>query len=415
MAVDWRKRSPLGAWAAPAPGRGDIGSRRAIGGRLGQARGRHRADGRGRRPREPLRRDRPVHRRDLRVLRRRPQTHGRRLQSVGGVEYPYGIGRLEVTVEQWVAFLNTADPDRPRSTRSLRRRPRAAAWPKYGQINSRSSAAKGAHYSVAYPEWADKPYAFANFLRAARFVNSLYNGRLLSKSAERRRRRRTSRYKVRLSPEDRARDVRPRRQQRDGATRATGPASSSRARTSGSRPPTTTRPAAARYSYWKYPTNPGVFGDGTATAPSPTTLDPTTGDVTNAATQPLATYHASGVAAPTWCPAAVQPQSDCSTVNPFGLDPTTYAEVYQGSVGTVGPGQDHLAVGHPRPGRQRRRVDRHDHPAPVGQQRRRVWRRLHGGIANAPAYQLWLSAVGLQPQDNRSSSAPTRGLASGSA
>jgi formylglycine-generating enzyme required for sulfatase activity len=30
----------------------------------------------------------------------------------------------------------------------------------------------------------------------------------------------------------------------------------------------------------------------------------------------------------------------------------------------------------------------------------RVWRRLHGGIANAPVYQLWLSAVGLQPQDN---------------
>ena len=29
-----------------------------------------------------------------------------------------------------------------------------------------------------------------------------------------------------------------------------------------------------------------------------------------------------------------------------------------------------------------------------------MWRRLHGGIANAPAYQLWLSAVGLQPQNN---------------
>ena len=30
----------------------------------------------------------------------------------------------------------------------------------------------------------------------------------------------------------------------------------------------------------------------------------------------------------------------------------------------------------------------------------RTWRRLRGGIANAPVYQLWLSAVGLQPQDN---------------
>ena len=56
-------------------------------------------------------------------------------------------------------------------------------------------------------------------------------------------------------------------------------------------------------------------------------------------TQPVATYHASGVAAPSWCPAAVQPPSNCSSVNPFGLDPTTYADIYQGSVGTVGQAQ----------------------------------------------------------------------------
>ena len=31
----------------------------------------------------------------------------------------------------------------------------------------------------------------------------------------------------------------------------------------------------------------------------------------------------------------------------------------------------------------------------------RVWRRLHGGVPNAPAYQLWLSAIGPQPQDNK--------------
>jgi hypothetical protein len=39
-------------------------------------------------------------------------------------------------------------------------------------------------------------------------------------------------------------------------------------------------------------------------------------------------------------------------------------------------------------------------PSPAGNTVGRVWRRLHGGIANAGAYQLWLSAVGLQPQDN---------------
>ena len=31
-------------------------------------------------------------------------------QQVGGVKYRYGIGQLEVTVRQWVAFLNTVDP-----------------------------------------------------------------------------------------------------------------------------------------------------------------------------------------------------------------------------------------------------------------------------------------------------------------
>ena len=40
-------------------------------------------------------------------------------------------------------------------------------------------------------------------------------------------------------------------------------------------------------------------------------------------------------------------------------------------------------------------------PPPAGNGGGRVWRRLHGGISNAPVYQLWLSAVGLNPEDNR--------------
>ena len=46
-------------------------------------------------------------------------------------------------------------------------------------------------------------------------------------------------------------------------------------------------------------------------------------------------------------------------------------------------------------------MDRHDHPASGRKRRRGVWRRLHGGMANAPVYQLWLSAVGPNPEDNR--------------
>jgi formylglycine-generating enzyme required for sulfatase activity len=153
------------------------------------------------------------------------------------------------------------------------------------------------------------------------------------------------------------------------------------------------------FSYWKYPTNPGVFGDDTATAPTTTTLDPTTGDVTNASTQPLANYHASGQPAPSWCPAAVSP-SDCSSVNPFGIDPTTYAEAYQGSLSTVGQAKTTSPWGTLDQGGNAVEWTDTITPPPSGRSDGRVWRRLHGGIANAPAYQLWLSAVGLQPQDN---------------
>ncbi len=38
--------------------------------------------------------------------------------------------------------------------------------------------------------------------------------------------------------------------------------------------------------------------------------------------------------------------------------------------------------------------------SPTGNNDGRVWRRLHGGMDNAGAYRLWLSAVGLQRQGN---------------
>jgi hypothetical protein len=154
------------------------------------------------------------------------------------------------------------------------------------------------------------------------------------------------------------------------------------------------------FSYWKYPTNPGVFGDGTATAPGTTTLNPSTGNVTNPSTQPLATYHASGVAAPSWCPAAVQPPEDCLSVNPFGIGQRAYDKAYQGSLSTVGQAKTTSLWGTLDQGGNAVEWTDTITPSPTGNSDGRVWRRLHGGIANAGAYQLWLSAVGLQPQDN---------------
>lgn len=326
-----------------------------------------------------------------------PQT-GPACQQVGGVKYRYGIGQLEVTVTQWVAFLNTVDPAGRNRHHLYSADESSSAWPKYGQIDFSSSASPGRHYSVASSEWADKPYGFANFLRSARFVNSLYNGRLLSRHVSAEAGFRYVTYRVRLS-----------RTTEQGMYEMTQRAAT-RSRKSGFVVPSQDEwikaayydpSGGGKYSYWKYPTNPGVFEteDEAASAPKSTTLDPTSGDVTNASTQPLATFRGSGVPAPSWCPAAVGTEA-CANINPFGIDPTTYATIYQGSLSTVGQALTTSPWGTLDQGGNVVEWTDTITPPPFGAKGHRVWRRLHGGIANAPVYQLWLSAVGLQPQDN---------------
>ncbi|WP_311137278.1 hypothetical protein [Streptomyces sp. I6] len=252
--------------------------------------------------------------------------------TVGGVRYPYEIGKLEVTVAQWVAFLNTVDPDGRDRLGLYDANESGETWPRYGQIEFAEDARRGRHYSLAHPEWADKPYGFADFLDAARFVNSLVNGRVLEKDTTTEGGFTYHSYTVRLSPRtergmydlDRPDTTR---------TEASGfvvPSQNEWVKAAYYDPS-----GGGTYSYWKYPTNAGVFGDGDATAPGATVLDPATGDVTNASTQPLASYHPSGGTAPTWCPGQVPP-AECATVNPLGLDPATYATLYQGSLSTGG-------------------------------------------------------------------------------
>jgi formylglycine-generating enzyme required for sulfatase activity len=317
-------------------------------------------------------------------------------QEVGGVNYRYGIGQLEITVSQWVAFLNTVDPAGRNKHRLYSADESSSAWPKYGQIDFSSSAARGRHYSVASPEWADKPYGFANFLRSARFDNSLYNGHLLSRHASAEGGFSYVTYRVRLSPktESGMYEMTKRAATRSHKTGFVVPSQDEWIKAAYYDPN-----GGGKYSYWKYPTDAGVFGDGTATAPHQTTLDPASGDVTNASTQPLATFHASETPAPSWCPAAVGTEA-CANVNPFGIDPTTYAAIYQGSLSTVGQAKTTSPWGTLDQGGNVVEWTDTITPPPFGANGHRVWRRLHGGIANAPVYQLWLSAVGLQPQDN---------------
>jgi hypothetical protein len=324
-----------------------------------------------------------------------PQTK-KDCQEVGGVKYRYGIGELEVTVAQWVAFLNTVDPMGRNRHRLYSSNESSAAWPKYGQIDFAAGAAKGHHYSVASPEWADKPYGFANFLRAARFVNSLENGKVLSRKASSEGGFHFVIYRVRLSrrTESGTYDMHKRAATRSHRAGFVLPSQDEWIKAAYYDPT-----GGGTYSYWKYPTNPGVFGAKETDAPSVTALDPNNGDVTNAGTQPLANWRSSSAPAPSWCPTTASAEA-CATVNPLGLDPQAYGTAFQGSLSTVGQALTRSPWGTLDQGGNAVEWTDTITPPPFGVKGARVWRRLHGGIANAPAYQLWLSAVGLQPQDN---------------
>ncbi|HEY6731056.1 MAG TPA: hypothetical protein VI039_08535 [Solirubrobacterales bacterium] len=329
-----------------------------------------------------------------------PSVPNKPCMEVGGVGYRYGIGQLEVTVDQYVDFLNTVDPKGvKKKLRLYSRTESSTAWPRFGQINFARKAKPGRHYSVASPEWADKPYGFANFLRTARFVNSLYNGAVLAKKESSAGAFKYTTYRVRLS-----------RETETGMYEMSNPETTRQAKVGFVVPSQDEWIKAAYYdpngtgtfSYWKYPTNPGEFGKKMTDGPIQAKLDAATGDVTNAGSQPLAIFHNLGETAPPppyWCPPAFTAEV-CASTNPFGLDPETYGKAFMGSLGTVGQSLTLSPWGTLDQGGNAVEWTDTITPPPFGVKGARVWRRLHGGIANAPSYQLWISAVGLQPQDN---------------
>lgn len=319
--------------------------------------------------------------------------------EVGGVPYKYGIGELEVTVGEWVGFLNTVDPLGRNQYKLWSKGESGKAWPRFGQIDYTPNAVPGDHYSAAAPEWEDKPYGFANFLRAARFANSVDNGKVLS-------RKRVSvagypavTYRVRLSrkTETGMYEMGKRAPVRTSAKGFVIPSQNEWIKAAYYDP----SGSGGKYSYWEYPTNGGSFSETNPEAPIEATLDPTTGDVTNgSATKPVAIYHnLEAEPAPFWCPSN-QTAEACATKKPFPMPQEAYEKAFAGSLGTVGQAGTRSPWGTlDQGGNAVEWTDTITKP-PFGVKGARVWRRLHGGIANAPVYQLWLSAVGLQPQDN---------------
>jgi formylglycine-generating enzyme required for sulfatase activity len=314
-------------------------------------------------------------------------------ELVGAVDDEFEIGELEVTVGQYVAFLNTVDPDGENRSDLYVDSMSPSNWPKYGSIrrSTDSSAPRGTHYSVAYPEWQNKPIGFANFPRAASFANSLTNGDVLARDESSEGGFDVVTYTVRLSPESEQGMYDLRSDQGSGATRS---------HSQGFVIPSQDEWIKAAYydhdgsetpSYWVYPTGP-------RTAPTASVLGPS-GDVVNETVQPLSTYSPRGKSAgavPTWCPS--QAGDDCETVNPLGLSSGDYQSKFQANLSTAGQTRTRSPWGTLDQGGNV--VEWTDTIAPAPGSDSRVWRRAHGGVANAPAYQLWISAIGRTPEAN---------------
>jgi hypothetical protein len=323
--------------------------------------------------------------------------------TVGGVDYEYGIGEYEVTVDQYVTFLNTVDPEGRNEHELYLDNMSPTVWAQYGSISYSADADTGEHYTVAFPEWAQKPFNLGDFRRGARFANSLTNGDVLSKKQESSGGFTYDVYEVRLSLEsekgmyDMAEET-PTRTGDKGFAIANNDE----------------WVKAAYYdpkgggtdSYWAYPTGP--FDQ-----PNVSVLDPATGDVTNADDQPLATYNpndpnssvdtpgAPPGAAPTWCPPQVGKKA-CETVTPFNLPLTSefeYRKTYQANVSTVGQARTPSPWGTYDMGGNVVEVLDSLAPQPAEYNFLREWRYYHGGVANAPAYQVEISAFGYFPED----------------
>ena len=321
--------------------------------------------------------------------------------GIGRVPYTYRIAETELTVAQWVNFLNRVDPGGRNRHRLWDAAQSSRVWPKYGSINRNKRAPKGQRYHVANPQWADKPYNVADFKRAARLANSLDNGQLISTRSRRvktvsgDRLRRTT-FKVRLSPktETGMYTMSNRKATRNSPTGFAVSSEDEWIKAAYFDPK-----GGGKFSYWDYPTNPGryvncpvdISGCEEGEQPTATQLDEN-GDVINKRSQPLASFEAIPGVAPDWCPAPFT-AAQCA-ITPF----PKLASDYIGNMSTVGQAKTRSPWGTlDQGGNVVEITDTIAPPPPLGNPKL-VWRRWHGGVVTATAYQMWLSAVGVTTQ-----------------
>lgn len=321
--------------------------------------------------------------------------------KVGGVGYSYRIGEMELTTAQYVTFLNTVDPLGHNKHHLWDIAQSSRVWPKYGSINKNMRSPRGQRYYVASPAWANKPYNQGDFSRGARLANALQNGTMLSKkssvittSTGTRLTRIT--YTVRLSNET---ETGMYTMKDRTATRNLTSGFAVSSQDEWIKAAYFDPKGGGKYSYWDYPTNPGLYvncpvdtsGCAEGQQPNQTQLD-ANGDVVNAGSQPLASFEAVPGVAPDWCPSQFT-AAQC-TITPFG----GLAKIYVGNVSSVGQAASRSPWGTLDQGGNVVETTDTISPPPPDQNPKIVWRRWHGGVVTATAYQMWLSAVGTTPQ-----------------
>ncbi|MSR17599.1 MAG: hypothetical protein EXS00_00260 [Phycisphaerales bacterium] len=296
-------------------------------------------------------------------------------EFVGSVSYEYEIGRVEITVNQWVSFLNTVDPtgSNDRGLWDPAMSPELDSM--YGSVRRAPSAPAGSRYQVAEPEFNQRPIAWIDFFRAARFINSLHNGhseRTTGPSG-------VIVYRCWFSQntETGVYDLRNQQTFGVGATRAV---------LEGFVLPSQNEwikaayyshlPTANGSHYWRFPTRSDE-------PPTPALVN-ACGEVTNVASAPIVNYN--NVAS--WCPQSCHSGDVGSCPNPFGFMGNL---TRVGACQTLSPWNTLDQGGNLVEWTDTVVAPLAGAPNPLAIP---IWRQLHGGIAVAGGWQLWMSATG---------------------